>query len=82
ALCGTHAANTDASLMLGYRFRAGLEEEKEGLTCNEAVHFYQLAVDELRLGLEDASQDLYPPAEVFRLGVEHGLGAWGVAGGG
>ncbi|CAM9906834.1 unnamed protein product, partial [Ectocarpus sp. 4 AP-2014] len=65
-----------------YRFLAGLEERRDGITCNEAVHFYQLAVDELRLGLEDASRDLYPPADVFRLGVEHGLGAWGVAGGG
>ncbi|CAB1108539.1 unnamed protein product [Ectocarpus sp. CCAP 1310/34] len=65
-----------------YRFLAGPEERKDGITCNEAVHFYQLAVDELRLGLEDASQDLYPLADVSRLGVDHGLGAWGVAAGG
>lgn len=33
-------------------------------------------------GLEDASQDLYPPADAYRLGGEHGLGGWGVGAGG
>lgn len=29
-------------------------------------------------GLEDASQDLYPPADAYRLGGEQGSGGWDV----